>query len=99
MTAADPPDPLIGGILRDLAHGRLLDLAELYAVGALGSAGELTVDEHLRSAPATLRTRFADRVAQTREALSLTYGSLNADPPSDLLRKILERLPPTHPGP
>lgn len=99
MTAADPPDPLIDDIIQDLARGRLLDLAELYAVGALGSAGQSAVDEHLRSAPATLRTHFALRVAQTREALSLTYGSLDADPPQDLLRKILERLPPTDPGP
>lgn len=86
MTDTEPPDPVIDDILQDLEGGRLLDLAELYAVGALGSAGKSAVDDYLRSAPATPRTHFALRVAQTHEALSLTYGSLNADPPPDLLR-------------
>ncbi len=99
MTDTEPPDPLIGDILQDLEGGRLLDLAELYAVGALGRPGESAVDEYLRSAHTVPRTHFAFRVAQTHEALSLTYGSLNADPPPDLFRKILDRLPTKPPGP
>lgn len=98
MTAIDQPGPLIDDIFRDLTRGRLLGLAELYAVGALGSAGESAVDEYLRSAPAERCDLFARRVAQTREALSLSYGSVDAVPPPDLFRKILDRLPTTLPG-
>ncbi|MET3923657.1 hypothetical protein [Arthrobacter sp. UYEF20] len=99
MTDAHRPDALSDDIIQDLAGGRLLDLAELYAVGALGSQGRSAVDEFLRSAPEALRGRFALRVTQTHEALTLTYGSLDAEPPPDLLRKILARLPVPQPGP
>ncbi|WP_426996794.1 RskA family anti-sigma factor [Pseudarthrobacter sp. N5] len=99
MTDADRPDALSEDIIQDLACGRLLDLAELYAVGALGSQGESAVDQFLRSARASLRGQFSLRVLQTREALMLTYGSLDAEPPPDLLREILAKLPTPHPAP
>ncbi|MET4097481.1 hypothetical protein [Arthrobacter sp. UYCu712] len=96
MTDADPPAALNEDIIQDLAGGRLLDLAELYAVGALGSPGESAVDEILRSAPVSLQAHFSLRVAQTREALTLTFVSLDAEPPPDLFRKILAVLPTRH---
>lgn len=99
MTDADPPHGLTADIIEDLAGGQLLDLAELYAVGALGSQGESAVDEFLRSAPPALRAQFTLRVSQTYEALTLTYGSLDADPPPNLLPRLLAMLPSPHPGP
>ena len=99
MTGIDQPRSLIDDIVRDLTRGRLLGLTELYAVGALGSAGESVVDEYLRSASAERCNLFARRVAQTREALSLSYGCVDADPPPDLLRKVLDRLPTAFPDP
>ncbi|MET3812631.1 hypothetical protein [Arthrobacter sp. UYEF3] len=99
MTEADRPEGLSEDIIQDLACGRLLDLAELYAVGTLGTQGESAVDQFLRSARASLRGQFSLRVLQTREALTLAYGSLDAEPPPDLLREILAKLHPQIPTP
>lgn len=99
MTDTDLPAALMEDLIEDLTRGRLPDLAELYAVGALGGQGESALDEFLRSAPAALRAQFPLGVSQTREALTLTYGSLDADPPPNLLRRILAMLPTPHPGP
>lgn len=93
MTEANPPAASNEDIIEDLAGGWLLNLSELYAVGALGLQGESAVDEFLRSAPAALRTQFSLQVSQTREALTLTYGSLDANPPPNLLQKIVAMLP------
>lgn len=80
-------------ITNDLVSGGVLDLAELYAAGCLGSQAEQAVEDFLRSGPEPVRHQFFLRVAQTREALLLTYGSLHAEPTADLLPRILAQLP------
>lgn len=70
MTNTDLLAALIEDISDDLARGQLLDLAELYAVGALGGPGESVVDEFLRSVSAALQAQFSLRVSQTLEALA-----------------------------
>lgn len=99
MTDADLLAALIQDISDDLARGQLLDLAELYAVGALGRQGESVVDEFFRSIPAALQAQFSLRVSQTLEALALTHGCLDAEPPPDLFQRLLRMLPDARPGP
>ncbi|GGI03054.1 hypothetical protein GCM10007170_46170 [Arthrobacter liuii] len=80
-------------ITYDLVSGGVLDLAELYAADCLGSQAEQAVEDFLRFGPEPVRHQFFLRVAQAREALLLAYGSLHANPPSDLLPRILAQLP------
>jgi hypothetical protein len=89
----DRPEALTEDITYDLVSGGVLDLAELYAADCLGSQAEQAVEHFLRSGPEPARHQFFLRVAQTREALVLTYGSLNAEPTTDLLPRILAQLP------
>jgi len=89
----DRPEALTEDITYDLVSGGVLDLAELYAADCLGSQAEQAVEHFLRVGPEPARHQFFLRVAQTREALALTYGSLNAEPTTDLLPRILAQLP------
>ncbi|MBT2566236.1 hypothetical protein J7I84_06940 [Arthrobacter sp. ISL-85] len=98
MTPDDRPEEPTEDITHDLDNGGVLDLAELYAADCLGNQAEQAVERFLRSGPESTRHQFLLRVAQTREALMLTYGSLDAEPPTDLLPRILARLPAPPPA-
>ncbi|HKU31581.1 MAG TPA: anti-sigma factor [Arthrobacter sp.] len=80
-------------IAADLVEGRLLELAEIYALDALTDTERAEIDRYLETAPE--RSAFLERVRQSREALAAAF-TVEAEPPAALLDDIVRRLPP-HP--
>ncbi|MET4061508.1 anti-sigma-K factor RskA [Arthrobacter sp. UYP6] len=76
----------------DLAEGRLLEWAEVYALNALPDEERQAVDAALEQADPEVRRSFLRRVWSTREALAGGYRA-EAAPPADLFKKIMARLP------
>ncbi|MBO0909035.1 anti-sigma factor [Arthrobacter sunyaminii] len=76
----------------DLADGRLLEWAEVYALNALPDDDRQAVDAALERADPGVRRSFLQRVWATREALAGGYRA-EAAPPEDLLERIMARLP------
>ena len=77
---------------RDLAEGRVLELAEVYALDAVSEEERADIDEYVSAAPQTLRHSFEERVRQAREALAATYA-VEEEPPAALLAQIMDNLP------
>ncbi|MBB6403879.1 anti-sigma factor domain-containing protein [Arthrobacter sp. AZCC_0090] len=77
-------------IASDLAEGRVLELAEIYALDALSDAERAEIDHYLATAPE--RSAFLDRVRQTRETLATAFTD-EAEPRAGLLQGILLQLP------
>jgi anti-sigma-K factor RskA len=82
----------------DLASGRAVDLAELYALDAVTDAERSAIDEYISSAPEAERGSFQERVRQARETLAATFTA-EEEPPSDLLARIVAQLPARGSGP
>ncbi|MFH5878118.1 anti-sigma factor domain-containing protein [Arthrobacter sp. NA-172] len=78
-------------IATDLAEGRVLELAEIYALDALTDAERAEIDHYIATAPE--RAAFFDRVRQSREILATSFTA-EAEPPAGLLQDILRQLPP-----
>lgn len=76
----------------DLAQGRVLEWAEVYALNALPEKDRQAVDAAVEQAEPDLRRAFLQRVWATREALAGGYRA-EAAPPADLLDRIMARLP------
>jgi anti-sigma-K factor RskA len=76
----------------DLASGRAIDLAELYALDAVTDEERRAIDEYLSAAPAAERVSFLERVRQARETLTLTFKA-EEEPPTDLFDRIVAQLP------
>lgn len=76
----------------DLAQGRVLEWAEVYALNALPEKDRQAVDAAVEQADPDLRRTFLQRVWATREALAGGYRA-EAAPPADLLDRIMARLP------
>lgn len=94
-------NPLNGGrpaggfsadIATDLASGRAVDLAEVYALHALDDGERDAVDRYLSSAPAAERAEFEERVRQARETLAMSFTA-EEEPPAGLFDKISAALP------
>ncbi len=81
----------------DVAEGRLLEWAEVYALNALPENDRETVDAALEQASPDVRRSFLRRVWATREALAGGYRA-EAAPPEDLLERIMARLPQPEQG-
>ncbi|MDJ0356483.1 anti-sigma factor [Paenarthrobacter sp. PH39-S1] len=81
-------------IATDLAQGRVMELAEIYAVHAVTDAERAEIDGYISSAPPEIRHGFEDRVRQASEALAAAYATDEAEPPVGLLDSILAQLPP-----
>ncbi|WAH96478.1 anti-sigma factor [Arthrobacter sp. MMS18-M83] len=77
-------------IATDLAKGRALELAEIYALDALSDAERTEIDNYIATAPE--RSAFLDRVRQTRETLATSFTD-EAEPRPGLLQDILLQLP------
>lgn len=77
-------------IATDLAEGRVLELAEIYALDALSDAERTEIDNYLATAP--VRSAFLERVRQSREALATSFTD-EAEPRPGLLQDILRQLP------
>ncbi|MFB8368672.1 anti-sigma factor domain-containing protein [Pseudarthrobacter sp. NPDC055928] len=76
----------------DLASGRAVDLAELYALDAVTDAERAAIDQYISSAPEAERRLFQERVRQARETLAKTFTA-EEEPPSDLFARIIAQLP------
>ncbi|MGO4470654.1 anti-sigma factor [Arthrobacter sp. M-10] len=77
-------------IATDLAEGRALELAEIYALDALSDAERAEIDNYIATAPE--RSAFLERVRQSREALTASFAD-EAEPRPGLLQDILRQLP------
>jgi anti-sigma-K factor RskA len=77
-------------IATDLAEGRVLELAEIYALDALCDAERAEIDNYIAAAPE--RPAFLERVRQSRETLATSFAD-EAEPPPGLLEDILRQLP------
>jgi anti-sigma-K factor RskA len=86
------PQPFSSDIATDLASGRLVELAELYALDAVSGEEREAIERHLSSARQDERDMFNQRVRQAREALAVSFAA-EEEPPSDLLDRITAQLP------
>ncbi len=77
-------------IATDLAEGRVLELAEIYALDALDDAERAEIDNYIATAPE--RPAFLERVRQSRETLAASFAD-EAEPRPGLLQDILRQLP------
>lgn len=86
-------------IAADLAAGRAVELAEVYALDALSPAERTAIEDHILSAPQPERDAFDKRVRQARETLAVTFTA-EEEPPAGLFDRIMAQLPAqpdTHP--
>ncbi|MDR6792429.1 anti-sigma-K factor RskA [Pseudarthrobacter oxydans] len=79
-------------VAMDLASGRAVDLAELYALDAVTEEERRAIEQYMSAAPAAERTEFFDRVRQARETLVRTFR-VEEQPPADLFDRIVAQLP------
>lgn len=79
-------------VAMDLASGRAVDLAELYALDAVTEGERRAIEQYMSAAPAAERTEFFDRVRQARETLVRTFR-VEEQPPADLFDRIVAQLP------
>ena len=79
-------------VAMDLAAGRAIDLAELYALDAVTEHERDAIDHYMSTAPETERLVFLERVRQSRETLARTFRA-EEEPPSDLFERIVAQLP------
>ncbi|SEP63468.1 Anti-sigma-K factor RskA [Arthrobacter sp. OV608] len=79
-------------VAADLASGRVIDLAELYALDAVTDDERRAIEEYISAAPAAERTSFFERVRQSRETLTRTFKA-EEEPPADLFDRIVAQLP------
>ena len=86
------PGGFTAEIATDLASGRLVDLAEVYALNAVDDAERAAIEQFLASAPAADQAAFNERVRQARETLAASFTA-EEEPPAGLLEKIMSSLP------
>jgi anti-sigma-K factor RskA len=79
-------------IATDLASGRAVELAELYALDAVSPAERAAIEEYLSAAPGPERNTFYERVRQARETLAATFTA-EEEPPAGLFDRIVAQLP------
>src|SRR6478735_9311733 len=96
MNAHENNNRLPGGftaeIATDLSSGRVVDLAEVYALNAVDDAERAAIEQFLASAPAADRAAFNERVRQARETLATSFTA-EEEPPPGLLDRIMSSLP------
>ncbi|MFC8038692.1 anti-sigma factor domain-containing protein [Paenarthrobacter sp. NPDC057355] len=76
-------------IATDLAEGRILELAEIYALDALSDEERGLIDQHLKDAPEG--PEFFERVRAARETLAVSFTAED-EPPTGLFDNIMERI-------
>ena len=79
-------------VAMDLASGRAVDLAELYALDAVTDHERQAIEDYISAAPDTERLAFLERVRQARETLATTFR-FEEEPPADLFNRIVAQLP------
>ena len=60
-------------VAMDLAAGRAVDLAEIYALDAVTEHERAAIDHYISTAPEPERRLFLERVRQSRETLARTF--------------------------
>lgn len=79
-------------VAMDLASGRAVDLAELYALDSVTEEERQAIERYISAAPEPERTVFFERVRQARETLARTFR-VEEEPPADLFDRIVAQLP------
>jgi anti-sigma-K factor RskA len=79
-------------IAADLASGRAVDLAEVYALDAVSDSERTAIERYISTAPTTERNLFEERVRQARETLAVSFAA-EEEPPSGLFDRIVAQLP------
>jgi anti-sigma-K factor RskA len=79
-------------IATDLASGRAVDLAELYALDAVTPDERQAIEDYVSTARDAERQAFLERVRQARETLAMTFR-IEEEPPADLFSRIVAQLP------
>lgn len=80
-------------ITTDLASGRAVDLAEVYALNAVSASERDAIEEYISAAPTPERAAFEERVRQARETLAVSF-TVEEEPPAGLFDRIVAQLPP-----
>lgn len=86
------PRAFAADIPTDLAAGRAVDLAEIYALDAISDAEREAIDSYVSGAPEAERASFNERVRQARETLAMSFTA-EEEPPADLFDRIVSQLP------
>jgi anti-sigma-K factor RskA len=86
------PGGFAADIATDLTSGRMVDLAEVYALDALDDAERAAVEHYLAAAQQAERDAFNERVRQARETLATSFTA-EEEPPAGLLDRIVAALP------
>lgn len=76
-------------IATDLAEGRVLELAEIYALDAVNESERAMIDDYIKDAPEG--PAFQARVRQAREALVVSFAP-EEEPPAALFDNIMDRI-------
>jgi anti-sigma-K factor RskA len=92
------PRAFAGDIPTDLAAGRAVELAEIYALDAMSDAEREAIDSYISGAPEAERASFNERVRQARETLAVSFTA-EEEPPADLFARIVSQLPAPAAGP
>ena len=86
------PRAFAADISTDLAAGRAVELAEVYALDAVSDAEREAIEAYINAAPEAERQSFNERVRQARETLATTFTA-EEGPPPDLFDRIVAQLP------
>ncbi|XAS70849.1 anti-sigma factor [Micrococcaceae bacterium Sec5.1] len=76
-------------IATDLAEGRVLELAEIYALDAVTESERALIDDYVKDAPEG--PAFQERVRQARETLVAGFAP-EEEPPPAVFAKIMDRI-------
>jgi anti-sigma-K factor RskA len=91
------PRAFAADIPTDLAAGRAVELAEIYALDAITDAEREAIDAYVSGAPEAERASFNERVRQARETLAMSFAA-EEEPPADLFARIVAQLPAAAPA-
>jgi len=91
------PRAFAADIPTDLAAGRAVELAEIYALDAISDAEREAIDAYVSGAPEAERRSFNERVRQARETLAMSFTA-EEEPPADLFARIVVQLPAAAPA-
>jgi anti-sigma-K factor RskA len=91
------PRAFAADIPTDLAAGRAVELAEIYALDAISYAEREAIDAYVSGAPEAERASFNERVRQARETLAMSFTA-EEEPPADLFARIVAQLPAAAPA-
>ncbi|MGO4434925.1 anti-sigma factor [Paenarthrobacter sp. RAF9] len=76
-------------IATDLAEGRVLELAEIYALDAVSDDERAMIDDYVKDAPEG--PEFLERVREARETLAVSFAP-EEEPPAGLFGNIMDRI-------